>query len=174
MLALLLSGDGQVAAASTTRAQLPLLLSQLVVSTIYAVDQAVETDLAQDMAVFRGATIVQVNQAEEADTAQNVTVYSPGGAVSLPIDQAVETDTAQNMVALVRPGGTFPSTTTYPGSTTYPWSGMFFAVDQALETDEAFAIAQFFRFMSPALNPTSPLITPHSDLTVEITPVVPV
>lgn len=173
MLSLLLSGDGTVVASSTTRAQLPLLLNQQVVSTTYALDIATETDSAQDIAVFIGATIVQVEQAVETDLAQNVTVINPPGTVFIPVDIATETDDSFDIVAYLSTSGSYPGV--YPGSTTYPWSGAYFAIDIAEETDEAWSITVRQTWLRPHVDRDDILLTPvGADYELALTPVVPV
>ena len=173
MLSLLLSGDGIVAAASTTRAQLPLLLNQLVVTTTYAIDQAVETDTAQNVAVYMGATIVQVSQAVETDTAQNITVVNPPGVVFVPVDIAAEADTAQTITPVSSVTGTYPGSA-YPGTTTYPWSGAYYTIEMAVETDSAFTITASQTWWRPVNVITGVSMTPSDTADLDLTPVVPV
>lgn len=173
MLSLLLSGDGTVVSSSTTRAQLPLLLNHLVVTTTYAIDLAEETDTAQDITVFMGAKIIQVDQAEETDVAQNITVINPPGVVFVPVDIASETDTAQDIVAYLSTSGSYPGV--YPGSSTYPWSGAYFAIDIAEETDEAWSITVRQTWIRPHVDRDDILLTPAASvLELDLTPVVPV
>lgn len=173
MLAFLLSGDGTVVQDTTTRAQLPLLLSQQVVTTTYTVDQAAETDTAMDITVFMGATIVQIAQAVETDTAFNITVVNPPGTVFVPVDQAVETDSAFNITPVGTVTGTYPGSA-YPGSTTYPWSGAYFQVDMAVEMDEAFDITAKQTWWRPVTVRDDVSLTPVLDSELDLTPVVPV
>lgn len=173
MLSLLLSGDSTVVSASTTRAQLPLLLNQLVVTTSYALDQAVETDTAQSIAVYMGASIVQVDIATETDIGQNITVVNPPGTVFVPVDIASETDSAFSITPASSVTGTYPGSA-YPGSTTYPWSGAYYTIEMAVETDTAFSITASQTWWRPVNVISGVTLTPADIADLDITPVVPV
>lgn len=122
MLALLLSGDGTVAAPVTTRAQLPLLLAQATNLSTIPVGLAEETDTALPVAaLLAGAAVVQVGIAEETDTALAVTI-SQSGSLTVPVGIPEETDTALSI------------TPTASGA-------VFVAVGFAEETDTAFSVA---------------------------------
>lgn len=154
MLAFLLSGDGTVVAASTTRAQLPLLLAQAINLSVVAVDQAAETDAAQDITVFMGAALIPVDQATETDTGQDITVVVAPGNQFVSVDQATETDEAQDITVFV------------------PTGPVFITIDQAEETDVAFTISYAFAFMRPVTLDTLAIVSvTESDL--ELVPVVP-
>lgn len=93
MFILLLSGDGTILSETTTRAQLPLLLNQLVVTTNYAVDIAIETDTALTATVFSGAALIPAEVAVETDTGLDATVLIVSD-LAISVTPAFETDTS--------------------------------------------------------------------------------
>lgn len=155
MLAFLLSGDGTVVAQVSSRAQLPLLLAQAQNLSTIAVDQAVETDTAQDVLVFMGAALVPVDQAAETDTAFDVVlaVGTPPDDLFVQVELATETDEAFDV-------------------TVFAPTALFIALDMAEETDEAFSVTARRSFMTPVFVNDSVMLTAFADTDdVTLTPV---
>lgn len=151
MIALLLSGDGTVAAQITTRAQLPLLLAQATNVTSATLGQATEADTALPMTVLlSGAAIVQVGQVTEEDTALAVSVAVASDQF-LSVGQVTETDEA------------FPITFVASGD-------VFVEIGIAEETDEAFPISFTRTFIRPH-DDRDLSITSHVDADLTLTPV---
>lgn len=149
---LLYSGSTETSAEVTTRAQLPLLLAQVVVATDFSVDRAEETDTAMDATVFIGAALIPADCAIETDSAMNATVTNPPGHDFISVDPGIETDTAMD-VEVVNPVALFQS------------------VDVAEETDTAFSVESNLHLLFPHDDADPPLLTPHDDPTVTLTPV---
>lgn len=151
MLGFLLSGDGTVIVASSTRAQLPLLLAQASNVTSAELGLASEEDTALPVtALLSGAAIVQVGIATEDDLAPTITaIQTPD--IFLPIGTAEETDEAFS-VAFVASGG------------------VFLEIGLAEETDEVFAITSTRTFLV-SHNDRGLSLTPHVDADLTMTPV---
>ena len=151
MLATLLSGDGTVAAESTTRAQLPLLLAQALNLTAVAVGQAPETDTALPMTVLlSGAAIIQVGLATEDDLALPMTIVVASNQ-TVPVGLTEETDTALSITPVAS-------------------GDVFVPIGIATETDEAFSIT-FTRTFILSHDDRDLTLTPHSDRDLTMTPV---
>lgn len=154
MLSLLLSGAASVEEATYTRAQLPLLLNQLVVTTSGTVSLATETDSAFDATVFIGSALIPAEVAVETDTARDLTVVNPPGVYYLSVTRAEETDTALT-------------------ATVYAPTNAFIAVDVAVETDTAFDGTVTITRLFPASPRYGLLLVPARGVDKELTPVTP-